>query len=308
MHYEIIERDGAVLDVLTDEASGTRLTVSRLGAEPTSLQRRTSAGEWRGFLHRDGLITLPLTGWGNHATVMGYYLHRLKGGRTIYRGQEIKDGNHGLIRRKTFGAPRVTADALVYRIAPGDFTKEEYPCDVTLEITYQLQGDGGWRTEFRFENREPSLDAHVSFGLHPGFMIGSLADCRVELPAGDYRHFLAPGDFLSGETRPIHHAGGEVPFPKDTLPGSYLIEVPTTGERWCALVDPAGGRRVTVDLSECPFLTLWSDGRGNFVCIEPCWGLPDHHEQRAFEDKLGIQKIGPGQGLQRGFTVRTECT
>jgi galactose mutarotase-like enzyme len=38
---------------------------------------------------------------------------------------------------------------------------------------------------------------------------------------------------------------------------------------------------------------LWSDGNP-FICIEPCWGLPDHHEQRPFEQKLGIQVIPAG--------------
>jgi len=50
---------------------------------------------------------------------------------------------------------------------------------------------------------------------------------------------------------------------------------------------------------------LWSDG-GLFLCIEPCWGLTDRHEQRAFEDKDGIQQIAPGGELIAGFTIRAQ--
>ena len=46
--------------------------------------------------------------------------------------------------------------------------------------------------------------------------------------------------------------------------------------------------RVALDLTGVPYMTLWSDG-GPFLCVEPCWGLTDHDEQRAFEDKEGIQ-------------------
>jgi hypothetical protein len=47
---------------------------------------------------------------------------------------------------------------------------------------------------------------------------------------------------------------------------------------------------------------LWSDG-GPFLCIEPCWGLTDHHEQRAFEGKQGIQKIPPCGELRASFSM-----
>lgn len=306
MHYETRQQDGHQLDLLQDDATGARLLVSRTGAEPISFARRRPDGSWLGFLHRDGLTTAPAAGWGNHATVMGYYLHRLKNGVTRYRGQELKDGNHGFMRRKRLPAPRVEENALVYLVERPLFSVHEYPLDVALTLTYALEEDGSWRTTFAFENREPELDAHVSFGLHPGFAVADLDQARILLPAGEYRHHLAPGDFLSGEMRDVLHRGGEAEFPKETLPGSYLIELPAIGEKWAALEDPAGGRRLTLDLAQCPYLTLWSDGRGEFVCLEPCWGLPDHHEQRPFEDKLGIQTIAPGHTLERSFVTKAE--
>ena len=55
---------------------------------------------------------------------------------------------------------------------------------------------------------------------------------------------------------------------------------------------------MTLDLTGVPYVTLWSDG-GPFLCVEPCWGLTDHHQQRAFEDKQGIQTISPGGELPR---------
>ena len=88
-HYEISARDGKTADVLTDETTGTRLVVARLGAEPISLARRGADGQWTGFLWRDGDFSKNPDGWSNHATVMGYYLHRILNGRTTYRGHEV---------------------------------------------------------------------------------------------------------------------------------------------------------------------------------------------------------------------------
>ena len=95
-------RDGRHLDVLTDEEDGLRIIVSRLGAELISMARINEAGEWIGFLYRDNDVTAPPEGWANHATVMGYYLHRLKNGSSLYRGHEIKGGTHGFLRAKTW--------------------------------------------------------------------------------------------------------------------------------------------------------------------------------------------------------------
>jgi len=41
----------------------------------------------------------------------------------------------------------------------------------------------------------------------------------------------------------------------------------------------------------------------HFLCMEPCWGLVDHTEQRAFEDKEGIQTISPGGKLRTSFSM-----
>src|SRR3954470_4398751 len=136
------------LDVLTDEANGLRLIVSRLGAELISVARRNSAGEWVGFLNRDNDIAKPEKGWANHATVMGYYLHRIKDERSLYRGREIRGGTHSFLRAKTWhpvvaagvspAESRVVAPGvspaeseLVYRITPEDFSATEYPLKVS---------------------------------------------------------------------------------------------------------------------------------------------------------------------------------
>jgi hypothetical protein len=66
------KRDDRLLDVLTDDATGLRIIVSRLGAELISVARRNSGGDWIGFLNRDNEMAKPEKGWGNHATVMGY--------------------------------------------------------------------------------------------------------------------------------------------------------------------------------------------------------------------------------------------
>jgi galactose mutarotase-like enzyme len=295
------QRADRLLDVLTDETNGLRLIVSRLGAELISVARRNSSGDWIGFLNRDNEIAKPEKGWANHATVMGYYLHRIKNERTLYRGQEIRGGTHSFLRGKIWRHVESNRDnQLVYRITPDDFSATEYPLKVSLDLTYRIE-DERIVVTFRFQNDEPKLIAHVGFGLHPGFAAPSFDSFRLEMPAGIYRRHFSPGNYLSGEVEDIQFPGGEMPFERAKLPGSYILEFIDVPNRTFTFSDPPSGRIVALDLTSVPYLTLWSDG-GPFLCIEPCWGLTDHHEQRAFEDKEGIQKIPAGGELVASFS------
>jgi galactose mutarotase-like enzyme len=299
------DRDGRHLDVLTDDENGLRIVVSRLGAELISMARINEAGNWIGFLYRDGDLSAPDHGWANHATVMGYYLHRLKNGRSLYRGNEIKDGNHGFLRSKTWhltgSSTERSGGSLKYQITPDDFSPTEYPLKVSVNLTYQIDVNG-IGVLFEFRNHEAELTAHVSFGLHPGFGATSFESFHLQMPRGRYRRYFSPGDFLSGETRDIEFPGGEMPFAKNELPGSVILELVDVARRKFSYVDPPSGRWVTLDLTGVPYVTLWSDG-GPFLCVEPCWGLTDHHEQRAFENKQGIQTIPPRGELSASFSM-----
>jgi galactose mutarotase-like enzyme len=310
--YQLQENEGLLLDSLTDDASGLRIQVNRHGAELVSLARRGADGKWTGFLYRDGDTAAPADGWKNHATVMGFFIHRLKDERSTYRGRTIRGGTHSFLRHKDFAAPAVDTGggSLTYSIGPGHIQPEEYPFKVHLNLTYALvvaAGSPELLVTFEFKNLEPELSVHVSFGLHPGFAVKSLAEARVILPRGTYVRHIAPGNFLSGETVRIEHPGGPMPFNKADLPDSFLLELADVPEPIFAVEDPAGRRRTELDYREAPYVTLWSDGH-DFVCVEPCWGLPDHQQQRPFEEKEGLQEIAPGKILTRSFSIRPEVT
>jgi galactose mutarotase-like enzyme len=295
------------LDILTDKENGLRIIVSRLGAELISLARINEAGEWVGFLYRDNQVSMPSQGWANHATVMGYYLHRLKNGRSLYRGREIKGGTHGFLRSKTWHLVESAtheSGSLTYRITPKDFSPAEYPLKVSVDLSYKIEIDK-INVLFEFRNEELELTAHVAFGLHPGFAATSFESFRLQMPSGVYRRYFSPGNYLSGETRDIDFGGGEMPFSKTELPGSCILELVDVPRREFCYVDPPSGRWVTLDLAGVPYLTLWSDG-GPFLCVEPCWGLTDDHEQRPFEGKRGIQKIVPGGELRASFSMTAQ--
>lgn len=298
--YEALTLGSHRIDRITDAEHGLRFDITRHGAELVSLCHRNPRGEWEGFLHRDGELDPPTQGWGNHATVMGYYVHRLLDGHTLYRGQTMEGGTHSFIRHLDFAAPEVKGGALTYRVTRNQIPAGAYPYDVSLALTYSAEA-GRLKAVFAFENHEAE-PSHVSFGLHPGFRVSDTRNAEVHLPAGTWARLLAPGNFLSGEEREFHHPGGAHKFPADELEDSFLLEPREVESRHVTLHDPGSGHRVTLDLGSAPYLTIWSSG-SDFLCVEPCWGLPDHHEQRPFEQKLGIQEIPAGGTLEASCTI-----
>jgi galactose mutarotase-like enzyme len=301
IEFQTIKDVEATLDEIT--SGDLRVRVSRTGAEMISMARQADSG-WIGFLYRDGEVAPPAAGWANHATVMGYFLHRLWHEQSDYRGKVVRGGNHGFLRRFAFDEPRRIEDGLVYSVPADRVPADAYPLRVALELSYRLVDDA-LRIEFCFSNEEPELSAHVSFGLHPGFAVASLDDARLLLPTGRYRRYFAPGNFLNGQTELVEVAEPGLPFAKSALPDSFLLGFDDVPDRTIVLESLGRGTRVSFDFAEVPFVTLWSDS-DNFLCVEPCWGLPDSNPPVPFEEKIGIQMIPPGGVLRRSFGLRPE--
>jgi galactose mutarotase-like enzyme len=301
----VFEQDGHRLHEIVDRESGCRIQVDNLGAELVGVARRATDGPWAGYLYRDGEVKPAKGGWQSHATIMGYYLHRIKGERTLYEGDEIRGGNHGFLRHKKFNDPEIIVAeraTLSYSLPTDQILPVEYPRKVSFKINYTLSRDTV-EVVFTFLNEEKERQAHVSFGLHPGFAVSSVERARVVLPKGTYRRHLAPNNYLSGETVEFESDGATMPIKPFELPESFLLEMIDVENYVVKLLDYQRNRQVELDFSEAPYFTIWSD-LNPFICIEPCWGLPDHQDQRHFENKLGIQVIPPQESLTKRFSIR----
>ncbi len=301
--HEVIETPTGIRDRLESSPEGLRIEISRTGAEMVSLQKLCGDGTWRRYLYRDGNTSPPESGWANHATVMGYFLHRLWEEKSLYRGRLLSGGTHGFVRHFLFDPPKFDPEkqSLTFSVPSDKIPPGAYPLKVRLDLTYRLEKNAGLEVEFAFTNEDP-LEAHVSFGMHPGFAVDDLQEAEVILSPGRYVRHFAPDNFLNGITQEIEHPGGLMPFPKDQLPGSFLLELSGVPERIFELRNPNSGRRIHLDFGTCPYLTIWSDLH-NFICIEPCWGLPDCNPPTPFEKKPGIQKIAPGSVLKKTFRL-----
>ena len=151
------EDGGRRFTELVDQVSGFRILADHAGAELISIARRNPDGAWHGYLYRDGDFSAPPDGWKNHATVMGYYIHRLLGGRSLYEGEEIRGGNHSFLRTKQFSDPEIVLSdhsaAMQFRLPSDRIEKSEYPRKVDFSLDYRLVEDC-LEIRFSFKNLE----------------------------------------------------------------------------------------------------------------------------------------------------------
>src|SRR5258705_2244596 len=82
--HRVLELDGHRVHEIADRESEYRIQVNNLGAELVSVARHATEDGWAGYLYRDSEVKPAPKGWQSHATVMGYFLHRIKNDKTFY--------------------------------------------------------------------------------------------------------------------------------------------------------------------------------------------------------------------------------
>ena len=131
------KRGERLLDVLTDETTGIRIVVSRLGAELISLARRDASGRWVGFLYRDDDLDRAGERLGESRDGDGLFPPSAEGraqrlSRAADRRRNAQLSAHervaSAMKSRGRGEARLTGST------GGDFTPTEYPLDVSLAL------------------------------------------------------------------------------------------------------------------------------------------------------------------------------
>ena len=206
---QTLQKDGQTLDVL--ESSACRIMVNRTGAELISLARR----EFR------RLAGLSLSGRrdGRAGFRLGKPCHcdgllsasPLEGTVSLSWCADSRWQSWIPLRHFVFDPPEVTERALLYRVPVSRVPPRRLSAQGFSGV--ELSIVGGWPTRgIFFTNEEPELDAHVSFGLHPGFAVSSVKTCRCSFPRALMCGIMHRGIFSTGARRQSLSAAARCPL------------------------------------------------------------------------------------------------
>ena len=244
------------------------LAVDTLGAEMISL--KSASG--RELLWQNELGE----GWKNHAPILFPFCGRLKDKEYFYKGKAYPMAIHGFAMRTEFSLFERSDDKITLLLSASDETREIYPFDFKLFLTYALNADL-ITLSVRIENNGREVMPYA-FGWHPGFARPTengqdIEDYSVKL---DNKTEITRAVFTSDLTVP----GKFVPYP--TPNSEYkLNEEEIYSHDTMVFRDAGFGVRLTADGYPYELKMTWSDNlpvlciwkmpknEAKYICIEP---------------------------------------
>ena len=227
-------------------------TIKEHGAELASLRSKETGLEyiWAGDAKY----------WGRQAPVLFPIVGRLKDDQYQVAGKTYHLGQHGFARDRDFAIREQTATKVVLELKADEASKELYPFDFCLQLSYELTASG-LVVDYRVDN--PSQEPiYFGIGGHPAFKTPltpkeSFSDYELTFST-DYRLPKIP---LTNGLTDIESARLSAPtatvsrelFKDDAL--IYDLEQKPTK---VSLTSKTSGHGVSLSVTDAKFMGIWS--------------------------------------------------
>lgn len=240
-------------------------------------------------------------GWKKRDLVLFPFCCRRVDGTYTIDGKEFEIDIHGFAKNGRFAALEKTADSVTLALYSNTETLKIYPYDFVLYVKYKLSGD---TLSIRYEVVNPSESPlYYSVGGHLGVMLDG-ADTKgnfVRFAKPLKRAYTLDGAFIDGAKDVCvteFEASKEFFLKEDTLMLETDGGVDFTVER-------ANGKKLGFSVSS-PVIAFWTHpAGGNFVCVEPWWGLPDTlPKQSEIDRKPFVIKLDGKKRRECGYDIK----
>ncbi len=287
---------------LTVENEHLKLTVDTLGAEMQSI------------LHKDGCEYLwqgDPQYWAKKAPVLFPFIARLNNKTYSHNGKEYAMPIHGFAAQSQFVPDYRSPNALSMTLTSSEETKELYPFDFSLEITYRLVGT---TLEICQQVTNTGCETmHFALGGHPGFRVPLEEGEKYEDYYLEFSHpctpdligFTSDTVLLSGQNRPYPLEDGKrIPLSHALFDGDALIMQNTA--RQVSLRSRTCDRSITVTFPQMPYIGFWKRDHSDapYVCIEPWSALPGRSNiTEEIACRSDFIHLAPGKTYENTWTV-----
>ena len=269
-----------------------QVVINTLGAE---IQAITGLKDHFDYVWND------LTGkyWQRHAPILFPIIGRLNNNTYLYHDNQYELPQHGFLRDQDFDVVMEDVNFVKLQSSANDETRLKYPFNYRFTVTYQLV-EHQLEIQYEIENLDTKT-MYYSLGLHPGFVAESdLNNYHLvfESHADEIKEQkVDPAPYLSGISKIQPLKNGTLPLSYTKLDDGLLV-YSVDNFKNVQLVNSQTSHSVQLDISEFPYLAIWSPEHENapFVCVEPFKGLPDVYGQPGkLQDKLGESSILTGK-------------
>ena len=246
--------------------------------------------------------------WNGSAPVLFPVIGGLKGGQYAYEGRTYSLPSHGFARASEFAVTREGQDSAELTLASSPKTREGYPFDFNLKVSFQLERAG---ISVRYEVANTgAARMFFSIGSHPAFVVpfagGALENYYVlfEREEDLERWFFKDGVIVAGKTSEVFENSRVLSLTRTCFDqGIMIFKHPRSRE--FTVANSLNTRAVRVITDGVPYLGVWSKpGGAPFLCIEPWHGIPDMSDTSGnLVEKEGILSLEPRGVFSTGYRV-----
>ena len=223
-------------------------------------------------------------------------------------GTDYPMDRHGFARHQEFKLLESNSDSAVFELTSTEETKNHFPFDFRLTVTFQLNGNS-LQQSFDVENTgEGTLGFQL--GGHPAFSVPYRDGERYndyQVVFGEeqtlHRHLLSAGGLYTGETRLFLDNEKSFDLSYQLFEEDALVFKNITAKKvW--IQKKSGGKRLLMEYEGFPHFGIWSVPGADYVCLEPWIGCADQIDQpEDFFSKDNLVSLLPGKHFQAKFTT-----
>jgi len=246
--------------------------------------------------------------WNGSAPVLFPVIGGLKGGQYAYEGKTYALPSHGFARGSQFEVTHAGADSASLTLVSSAKTREVYPFDFNLKVSFQLERAG---ISVRYEVTNTGSGRMLfSIGSHPAFVVpfagGALENYYVLFEQEEEleRWFFKDGIITAGRTAEVLENRRVLSLTRSCFnDGIMIFKHPRSRE--FTLANSLNSHAVKVITDGVPYVGVWAKPGGcPFVCIEPWHGIPDMSDTSGnLADKEGILALEPRGVFSTGYRV-----
>lgn len=283
------------MSLITISNSQLTAKISTLGAELQSV---------KGKDQKERIWQADKNIWGRHAPVLFPIVGALKNDQYKYDDEIYKMTQHGFARDHDFKVKSQTDSAVTFELEQMPETLTKYPFNFILDITFELHYNSVFVTYSVFNDNDREMT--FSIGGHPGFKFNYLDSDEAKLVIQNPEQVYELGftsDHLIDAKHPQQLDHSDLPLNSE----SFVTDTLTYQNLGMSTFSLYNGDAKKVELmTNSPFVGVWSPYHkdGNFVCLEPWWGIADTVSADGnMEHKFGVNKLQPKQNFNASWNV-----
>lgn len=220
-------------------------------------------------------------------------------------GKSYSLKNHGLIRYNDVYLVNQTEEEITLGFDDNEETLKLYPFKFHFEVTYKLENDK-ISIKYHVINKNDKT-MYFSVGGHPALGVNLInkefENVVIEVDGVFHKQYLLneEGSQIVGE-RNINISGYKK-LSKEEITAYHTLIYDARNVKLIKL--NINDNCFIFDVLNAPVVAIWSmEETGNFICVEPWWGLPDYDiPEEEISKKKEIIELDPQKEFETGYSI-----